>query len=114
MNPLYISILPKVYESIGKTKTQVQEMFLIHPLIYIRFVMRMKCCPNNGTLSCFGTFVITIEQSYEEAQDYKNGICCFYNKHAVLKSESKDWLAQNSDNVSEWMKCTCCISEVAL
>jgi hypothetical protein len=29
-------------------------------------------------------------------------ICCFSAKHAVLKRKSKDWLARNQDNVSEW------------
>jgi hypothetical protein len=29
-------------------------------------------------------------------------ICCFSAKHAALRSKSKDWLAQNQNNVSEW------------
>ena len=32
----------------------------------------------------------------------KIGICCFSSKHAALRRKSKDWLAQNQDNVSEW------------
>jgi len=34
--------------------------------------------------------------------DYKVGICYFSAKHATLRRKSKDWLAQNRDNVSEW------------
>jgi hypothetical protein len=34
--------------------------------------------------------------------DYEIGIRCFSAKHAVLRGESKDWLARNQDNVSEW------------
>ena len=30
------------------------------------------------------------------------GICCFSAKHAALRRKSKDWLARNQDNVSEW------------
>ena len=30
------------------------------------------------------------------------GICCFYAKHAALKKKSKDWLARNLNNLSEW------------
>jgi hypothetical protein len=30
------------------------------------------------------------------------GICCFFAKHAALRRKSKDLLAQNQDNVSEW------------
>ena len=37
-----------------------------------------------------------------QTKDYKIGICCFSAKHAALRRKSKDWLAQNQDNVSEW------------
>ena len=36
-----------------------------------------------------------------QTKDYKICICCFSNKHAVLRRKSKDWLARNWDNVSE-------------
>ena len=32
---------------------------------------------------------------------YEIGICCFSAKLATLRSKSKDWLAQNQNNVSE-------------
>jgi hypothetical protein len=35
-------------------------------------------------------------------KDNKIGICCFSTKHAALRRKSKNWLAQNQDNVSEW------------
>jgi len=34
--------------------------------------------------------------------DYEIDSCCFSAKHTVLRRKSKDWLAQNQDNVSEW------------
>jgi hypothetical protein len=34
--------------------------------------------------------------------EYKTGICCFFTKHAALSKKSKDWLAWNQNNVSEW------------
>ena len=37
-----------------------------------------------------------------QIKDYKFGICCFFTKHTALRRKSKDWLAQNQDNVSEW------------
>ena len=37
-----------------------------------------------------------------QTKDYKIGICCFSAKHAALRRKSKDWLARNQDNVSEW------------
>jgi hypothetical protein len=36
------------------------------------------------------------------SKDFKISICCFSAKHAALRRKSKDWLAWNQDNVSEW------------
>jgi hypothetical protein len=52
-----------------------------------------------------------------KTKDYKIGICCFSAKNAALRSKSKDWLARNQNNVSEWSECLsadCCFSELAL
>ena len=43
-----------------------------------------------------------LEPQSGQAKDYEIGICCFTAKHAALRRKSKDWLAQNQDNVSEW------------
>jgi hypothetical protein len=37
-----------------------------------------------------------------QIKDYKIGICCFSAQHTALRSKSKDWLARNQNNVSEW------------
>ena len=37
-----------------------------------------------------------------QTKDFKIDICCFSAKHAALRRKSKDWLAQNQSNVSEW------------
>jgi hypothetical protein len=37
-----------------------------------------------------------------QTKDYKIGICCFSAKDTALRRKSKDWLAQNQNNVSEW------------
>ena len=37
-----------------------------------------------------------------QSKDYKIDICCFSAKHAPLRRKSKDWLARNQNNVSEW------------
>ena len=41
-----------------------------------------------------------------QTKDYKIGICCFSDKHAALRSKSKDWLARYQNNVSEWSDMT--------
>jgi hypothetical protein len=45
-----------------------------------------------------------VEHGFEpwSGQTYKISICCFSAKHATLRRKSKDWLALNQDNVSEW------------
>ena len=37
-----------------------------------------------------------------QTKDFEIGICCFSAKHTALRRKSKDWLARNQDNVSEW------------
>ena len=37
-----------------------------------------------------------------QTKDYEIGICCFSAKFAALWRKSKDWLARNQENVSEW------------
>ena len=37
-----------------------------------------------------------------QTKGYKIGICCFSAKHTALRRKSKDWLARNQNNVSEW------------
>ena len=52
-----------------------------------------------------------------QTKEYKIGICCFSAKHMVLRRKSKDWLAQNKDNVCKWVTCLfadCCFNELAL
>ena len=49
---------------------------------------------------------ITVDRGFESrsgpTKDYNIGIYCFSAKHASLIRKSKDWLARNQDNVSEW------------
>ena len=50
-----------------------------------------------------------------QTKDYKISICCFSTKHAALRRKSKDLLAWNQANVSEWRNVSiCCFSELAL
>ena len=37
-----------------------------------------------------------------QTKDYAIGMCSFSAKHTALRRKSKDWLARNHDNVSEW------------
>ena len=48
----------------------------------------------------------TVDRGFEprsgQTKDYKIGICCFSANHAAPRRKSKDWLARNQNNVSEW------------
>jgi hypothetical protein len=48
------------------------------------------------------------EPQWGQTKDYEIGICCFSAKHAASRSKSKDWLARNHDNVSEWCDMSTC------
>jgi hypothetical protein len=43
-----------------------------------------------------------------QTKDYTIGICYFSAKHVALWSKSKDWLARNHNNVSEWSDMSTC------
>ena len=49
-----------------------------------------------------------IERWTGETKGYQIDICCFSAKHAALKRKSKDWLARNQNNVSEWSDMSTC------
>ena len=42
------------------------------------------------------------EPRSSQTKNYKIGMCCFSVKHTALQRKSKDWLARNQNNVSEW------------
>ncbi len=49
-----------------------------------------------------------LEARSGQTKDYAIGICCFSAKHAALRRKSKDWLARNQNNVSEWSDISTC------
>jgi hypothetical protein len=58
-----------------------------------------------------------LEPQSGQTKDYKIGIFCFSANHTALRSKSKDWLARNQNNVSEWSDMSirdCCFSELVL
>jgi hypothetical protein len=54
---------------------------------------------------CFSA-LSAVERGFEPRSnqniDYQIVFCCFPAKHAALRKKSKDWLAQNQNNVFEW------------
>ena len=76
-------------------------------------------------VSVFASIAVDCRFEYElmsgQTKNYKIGICCFSSMYTTLRSKSKDGLAWNQDNVSEWsdmcVHCQAtdsCFSELAL
>jgi hypothetical protein len=55
---------------------------------------------------------IAVDHGFEpwsgKTKDYKIDICCFSTKHEAFRRKSKDWLARNQNNVSEWSNMSTC------
>jgi hypothetical protein len=47
-------------------------------------------------------YYVLLNPQSGQTKDHKIGMCCFSAKHTALRSKSKDWLAWNQNNVSEW------------
>ena len=43
-----------------------------------------------------------------QTKNYEICICCLSDKHALLRRKSKEWLARNQDNMSEWGNMSIC------
>ena len=58
----------------------------------------------NGQHACLECSRLWVRALIVVKPDYKIGtcICCFSAKHAALRRKSKDGLAQNQPNVSQW------------
>jgi hypothetical protein len=55
-------------------------------------------------VSVLGSSVVDrgFEPRSGQTKDDKIGICCFSAKYTALRRKSKNWLARNQNNVSEW------------
>jgi hypothetical protein len=119
---LYIMYNPVYY--IPKTVTVSIEIVIYFPnciLTYFRYTAKLRKNKVNDFCLLFvffhfhletklnmHTIVFTaVDRGFEprsdQTKDYKIGICCFSSKHATLRRKSKDWLARNQNNVSEWI-----------
>ena len=71
-----------------------------------RFDSRDKISHYFDRFICQRLYYDAIDRGFEprsgQTKDCENGMCCFSNKHAALRRKSKDCLARNQNNVSEW------------
>jgi hypothetical protein len=77
---------------------------MFHQLHDVFFYVDFFFCFNyrwrNGLRARLGCGKTGVRVRSGQTKDYKIGICCFSSKHAALMRKSKDWLAQNQNNVS--------------
>ena len=61
-------------------------------------------------VSVFASSVVDwwFEPRSDQTKDCKIGICCFSNKHAELRKRTKDWFAQNHNNLCDWSDMSIC------
>ena len=67
---------------------------------------------HHKNVDCIGGVMVSVlawsavdpefEPRSSQTKDYLIGISCFTAKHAALRRKSKNWLARNRDNVSQW------------
>ena len=71
---------------------------------YIQVVTSIKSSHwwRNGYRSRLECVDRVFQPRSSQTKDYAIGICCFSAKHAALRRKSKDWLARDQNNVSEW------------
>jgi hypothetical protein len=70
-----------------------------------KMLKNCRPCPTSGVMVSVLTSS-TVDRWFElrlgETKDYEICICCVSAKHTTLRRKSKDWLARNQDNVSDW------------
>ena len=78
------------------------------PTIIVNIIMRLLSHTQNriGGIMVSVLLSSAVDSGFEpwsgQIKEYKIGICCFSAKHAALRRKSKDGLARNQNNVSEW------------
>ena len=80
------------------------ELYLIQPLCLSVSYLKGRNSIGGVMVSVLASGAVDrgFELRSDQTKDYKIGIYCYSAKHAALRRKSKDWLAGNQDNVSDW------------
>jgi tRNA U38,U39,U40 pseudouridine synthase TruA len=92
--------------------TAVTALMDLSMIIHFHLYVQLETHSVPIIMNCSGDVMVRVHASSAvdrgfnprsgQTKDYRIGICCFSAKHTALTRKSKDWLAQNQDNVSEW------------
>ena len=72
--------------------------------LILRLMFSLRLCISGVMIIVLASNAVDrgFEPRSSQTKDYKIGICCFSAKYAALRRTSRDWLARNHNNVSEW------------
>jgi hypothetical protein len=77
-----------------------------YPFGIFKLFLLLKAMHHIGGVMVSVLAVSAVDRGFEprsgQTKDYETGMCCYFAKHAALRGKSKNWLARNQDNVSEW------------
>ena len=104
--------MPKVVLRVAEGSTHKEEERSITPIIafsngyMVHFILSFIFKDRIGGVMVSVLALSAVDRGFEsqsgQINDYKICICCFSAKHTALRRKSKDWLAWNQNNVSEW------------
>ena len=79
-------------------------MYLIFVYLLVKMFYKFFNSIGGVVLSVLISSVVDggFESVSGQTNNYKIGICCLSARLVALRSKSKDWLAQNQNNVSGW------------
>ena len=88
-------------------------MKIVHYTKSTEFIISSQRNRISGVMvSVLALDVVLLDRGFDprsgQTKDYKIGICCFSTKHPTLRRKTKDWLARNQNNVSEWSDMSTC------
>ena len=104
----------------GKDTSHLLHLKLKYVHSFINFKLDKICSPellcaflviSHGEVNCIGGVIVTVlassavycafEPRSGQTKDHQIVICFFSTKHVTLRRKSKEWLAQNQNNVSK-------------
>ena len=100
---IYLSpplIFPTTYNGIRKKTARYESLRALLP--YVEWDRFVTIAGSKSGLRVTLSYLCGYEPRSCQTKAYTIGICCFSAKNASLRRKSKDWLARNQNNVSEW------------
>jgi hypothetical protein len=79
-----------------------QQIFIKTSKLSYYFYIVIKHVRYNNVNYFLISYSVECGRSWVRLVRIKPGICCFSDKHSQLRNKTKDWLARNQIDISEW------------